>query len=63
MTFIQYFHKKAARTTVNFLVNKVKHRKIVFNIIIPDDFRKSVWLIWEIREMAAQGVWLSDRLT
>ena len=40
--FVQYFLKKAARTAVKFLENKVKHRKIVFNKIMPDDFLKSV---------------------
>ena len=40
--FIQYFHKKAARTAVKFLENKVKHSKIIINIIILDDFLKSV---------------------
>ena len=40
--FIQYFHKKAARTAVKFLENKVKPRKIIINIIILDDFLKSV---------------------
>ena len=61
--FIQYFHKKAARTAVKFLENKVKHRKIVINIIILDDFLKSVWLSeksgkWRPRVSDCLTVWL-----
>ena len=40
--FIQYFHKKAARMPVKCLENKVKQLKLVFNIILLDDFLKSV---------------------